>query len=105
MTSSVSTIRTLPIISIAPYLQPGDTEGRASTSAALHAACLEFGFFYLDLTAYVDQAQPEELTSLAREFFSLPQEEKNKIALKNEDYARGMISIPTILSDQFWHVY
>jgi len=85
----MSALETLPIINIAPYLKPGDPEGRASTSASLHAACLDFGFFYLDLSAFIDLSQPEELVSLAREFFSLPQEEKDKIALKNEDHARG----------------
>ncbi|KAG8692574.1 hypothetical protein FRC08_009683, partial [Ceratobasidium sp. 394] len=41
---------TLPIIDIAPYL-PGqnDPNARAATAAALHAACRDFGFFYLDI--------------------------------------------------------
>jgi len=79
----------LPIIDIAPYIDELDTHGRVSTSAALHAACLEYGFFYLDITTYVDPSEPEELTRLAREFFDLPQAEKDQIALKNEDHARG----------------
>ncbi|KAJ7863128.1 Clavaminate synthase-like protein [Mycena olivaceomarginata] len=66
----------LPIISIAPWLP-------------LHEACLEFGFFYLDLSEFVDPAVPEELTTLARQFFALPQEEKDKISLSHQDYARG----------------
>ena len=45
---------------------------------------LEYGFFYLDITKYADPSEPEELTKLAREFFALPQHEKDKIALKNE---------------------
>lgn len=82
-------LSSLPIINIAPYLDPHNKVGRVSVAAALHAACLEYGFFYLDLTSYVDPSEPEELTRLARQFFSLPQEEKEKIALRNEDHARG----------------
>jgi len=80
---------TLPIIDISPYLDGHDPHGRVSVSAALHAACLEYGFFYLDITKYADPSEPEELTRLARDFFALPQDEKDKIALKNEDNARG----------------
>jgi isopenicillin N synthase-like dioxygenase len=79
----------LPIVDISPYLDGHDTHGRVSTSAALHAACLEYGFFYLDISKYADTSEPEELTRLAQEFFNLPQDEKDKIALKNEDHARG----------------
>ena len=81
----------LPIIDISPYLDGHDAHGRVSTSAALHAACLEYGFFYLDISNYVDQSEPDELIRLAREFFDLPQAEKDKIALKNEDHARGQL--------------
>jgi len=62
---------------------------RQQVSAALHDACVQYGFFYLDISSYVDQSETDELTRLAREFFSLPQGEKDKISLKNEDYARG----------------
>jgi isopenicillin N synthase-like dioxygenase len=79
----------LPIINIDPYLATGNQTGRMSVAAALHAACLEYGFFYLDLSSYIDPSEPEELTRLAREFFALPQEEKEKIALRNQDHARG----------------
>ncbi|KAH9950538.1 Clavaminate synthase-like protein [Amylocystis lapponica] len=82
-------LSTLPIISIEPYLHPHDGKGRISAAAALHAACLQYGFFYLDISTYIDPDEPEELARLAREFFALPQEEKDKIALNNEDGARG----------------
>jgi isopenicillin N synthase-like dioxygenase len=82
----------LPVIDISPYLTPGNDEARALTSAALHSACLKYGFFYLNLSNYIDASEPEELISLARQFFSLPQEEKDKIGLANEDGARGEIS-------------
>jgi hypothetical protein len=82
-------LSSLPIIDISPYLSVGNRSKRISTSAALHAACLEYGFFYLDISQYVDPMEPEELTQLARQFFALPEEEKNQIALRNEDGARG----------------
>ncbi|EEB94511.1 hypothetical protein MPER_06662 [Moniliophthora perniciosa FA553] len=83
----------LPIINITPYLLDdqflGTAERRAATSAAIHEACVNFGFFYLDISAFADPRDTEELASLAREFFSLPQEEKDKLALSNQDHARG----------------
>ncbi|KAI0699114.1 Clavaminate synthase-like protein [Cytidiella melzeri] len=79
----------LPIINIAPYLTTENKSGRLSVASSLHAACLEYGFFYLDYTSYVDPSEPEELTELARKFFAQSQEEKEKIALRNEDGARG----------------
>ncbi|KAF5377963.1 hypothetical protein D9615_006707 [Tricholomella constricta] len=81
----------LPIIDIAPFLNQDskDAKLRASTAAALHKACIEYGFFYLDISAYVDPAVPEHLTQLGRQFFALPQEEKDALSLKNQDYARG----------------
>jgi len=55
----------------------------------LHSACLQFGFFYLDISAYIDPAVPEELATLARRFFASSQEEKDKLSLSNQDHARG----------------
>ncbi|KAF9534471.1 Clavaminate synthase-like protein [Crepidotus variabilis] len=82
---------TLPIIDIAPFLNRdlADESNRAATSAALHKACVEYGFFYLRIEAFVDSSEPQELAQLARAFFDLPQENKDKLALKNQDYARG----------------
>lgn len=79
----------LPVIDITPYLSTSNAEARASTAKAIHVACIEYGFFYLDISKHIDPSEPEELTRLAREFFELPQSEKDKIALKNEDQTRG----------------
>ena len=85
----------LPIINIAPWLDPNtDGKGRLSTAAALHAACLEYGFFYLDISSYIDPSEPEELARLAREFFALPQAEKEKLVMSNQDHARGALPLP-----------
>ncbi len=87
--ATVKAASTLPIIDIAPCIEGHDHKGRLSTAAAIHAACLEFGFFYLDVSAFVSPDEPEELSRLAREFFGRPQEEKDKISLNNQDCARG----------------
>ncbi|EIW80964.1 Clavaminate synthase-like protein [Coniophora puteana RWD-64-598 SS2] len=80
----------LPIIDIGPYLDPAaDESARQDVSSALHAACLKYGFFYLDISKFVDKSEPEDLTQLARKFFALPQEDKDKISIKHQDFARG----------------
>ena len=88
----------LPIISIAPYwdTRADNTTEREAVSQALHSACVEYGFFYLDISQCVDPAETEELTRLAREFFALPQVEKDKIALRHQDFARGVDAIPSV---------
>jgi isopenicillin N synthase-like dioxygenase len=78
----------LPIIDIAPLLH-NDVHSRNITSAALHDACVKYGFFYLDISAYVSESEPQDLVELARTFFFLPQDEKDAISLANQDYARG----------------
>ncbi|KAF7314266.1 Clavaminate synthase-like protein [Mycena kentingensis (nom. inval.)] len=79
----------LPIINIHPLLDPTDTKSRQETAAALHAACKDFGFFYLDISSYVDPQVPDQLAELARSFFYSPQETKDRISLTNQDNARG----------------
>ncbi|PPQ89672.1 hypothetical protein CVT25_013858 [Psilocybe cyanescens] len=89
--STPGTLGRLPIIDIAPLLNsdPCDADKRAAIASALHSACVEYGFFYLNLQAYVDPSEPEELARLAKQFFALPEEEKDKLSLKNQDSARG----------------
>jgi len=84
-------MKSLPIINLAPFLNsdPSDSN-RTVAAAALHSACVNFGFFYLDISAFVDPSEPDELARLANQFFALPQEEKDRLSLKNQDYARGM---------------
>lgn len=89
----------LPIIDITPYLDGYDSHGRQATSSAIHSACLEYGFFYLDISKYSDPSEPEELTRLAREFFALPPDEKAQIALKNEDGARGQLMVSALATE------
>jgi isopenicillin N synthase-like dioxygenase len=93
---SAPRLSSLPVIHLAPYLTDNDGHGRLSTSAALHAACREFGFFYLDLTGFATPEETEELGRLAREFFALPSEEKNKIHLGLQDNARGTYQLDAL---------
>ena len=87
-------LASLPVINLDPYLNPGtDGKGRISTAAALHAACLQYGFFYLDISNYADPSEPEELARLARDFFAKSEEEKQKIALAKQDGARGASAV------------
>jgi isopenicillin N synthase-like dioxygenase len=95
-------LASLPIIDIAPYLEAERNPTKCqSTSDALHNACVEYGFFYLDISQFIDPSEPEELTRLAREFFTLPQEEKDKIGLEHQDYARGMSQLKQSPSQTF----
>ncbi|KAI5122786.1 hypothetical protein M0805_000130 [Coniferiporia weirii] len=88
-------LRSLPIIDISPWIHPvedhyrGHNGGRRSTSAAIHAACLTYGFFYLDISSFASQVEMDELANLAKQFFALPQIEKEKLGLANQDGARG----------------
>lgn len=91
--NGVKATSTLPVIDIAPWVNGHDHKdsGRLSTAAAIHDACLEYGFFYLDITSFVDPEEPKELSRLAHEFFGLPQEEKDEISLNKQDRARGAL--------------
>lgn len=77
--------------SLAPFLHTDDHPGRLSVAAKLHAACLDYGFFYLDLSTWVEEGEPKELQRLAREFFAQSQEQKDRIALTHQDGARGEV--------------
>ena len=94
--STAGTIESLPIIDVTPFLNsdPSDESKRQATAAALHRACVDYGFFYLNIQAYVNASEPQELERLARAFFALSQEEKDKLSLQNQDFARGVHSQP-----------
>jgi isopenicillin N synthase-like dioxygenase len=86
---------TLPIISIAPYiLNTGTEQERLVTAKALHDACKTYGFFYLSLDGIADRHTTDKLETLARQFFALPQEQKDQISLSNQDGARGVFHTP-----------
>lgn len=69
----------LPIIDISAFLDPSSThEERQTTAQAINAACVNYGFFYL--TGHgIPTADLDRIIDLARQFFALPLQEKNKI--------------------------
>src|SRR5580693_4387838 len=73
-----NSIETLPFIDIASLR--GGSEDMARIGAALDRACCEYGFFYV--TGHnISPALSARLMTLAREFFSLPVEQKLAIAM------------------------
>ncbi|KAF9741305.1 hypothetical protein PMIN06_002036 [Paraphaeosphaeria minitans] len=84
----------LPVLDISPFLDASSTpESRQQVAHSINHACTEFGFFYL--TGHgIPQTKLEEIISLARQFFALPNEQKNGIkrhdaGLEGGDGARG----------------
>lgn len=88
---SSSSSHQLPIIDIAPWLPSSastDAEKQA-VADALHVACKDFGFFYLNLAGFATEPEMSLLTSLGNNFFHLPQHRKDAIGLAHSDGARG----------------
>ncbi|KAH8725167.1 hypothetical protein GQ44DRAFT_707865 [Phaeosphaeriaceae sp. PMI808] len=85
----------LPIIDLSAFRNPNSSqEARQTTARAINAACINYGFFYL--TGHgIPISMLDQVISLARGFFDLPIEEKNKIKRfdaggpENGDGARG----------------
>lgn len=69
----------LPIIDISAFLDASSSQdARQTTAKAINAACINYGFFYL--TGHgIPTSELDEVIDLARQFFALPLEEKNKI--------------------------
>jgi hypothetical protein len=116
-----ATLASLPIVNIGAWLPPrtpflhadrrADSSraaasradaahpGRLAASAALHAAFLAYGFCYLDVSGFVDPAEPAQLLALAQEFFARPQAEKDALGLAHSDGARGTLRSQSCLSE------
>jgi isopenicillin N synthase-like dioxygenase len=68
----------LPIVSIRPLIEcPGDLD---AVAVAIDKACREFGFFYV-VDHGVNQDLIARLERVSREFFSLPQGDKDQISM------------------------
>ncbi|KAF1956899.1 Clavaminate synthase-like protein [Byssothecium circinans] len=78
-TTSPGGTSTLPIIDLSPFLKHSSTpQAQQVTSSAINRACTDYGFFYL--TGHgIPTSRLDEVISLARSFFALPVDEKNKI--------------------------
>jgi isopenicillin N synthase-like dioxygenase len=79
----------LPIIDLSAFLDPSSSQdARETTAQAINAACINYGFFYL--TGHgIPMSKLDEVISLAREFFVLPLEEKNRIKRFNAGGSEG----------------
>ena len=82
----------LPIINMAPWLPSNHTSTdreKQAVAEALHVACRDFGFFYLNLAGFATEAEMARLADLGSKFFHLPQHCKDAIGLAHSDGARG----------------
>jgi isopenicillin N synthase-like dioxygenase len=68
----------LPVIDLSPFLASGSRAERLRVAAALRAACIDIGFFYL-IGHGIAQAELDELVAWGHRFFDLPIEEKMKV--------------------------
>lgn len=91
-----SSIRQLPVISVAPLVGgPGDS---ADTSAKLAQACRQSGFFYI-VDHGIDPSLLQRLEEVSREFFALPLDEKMRIRMERAGPAwRGYFPVGTELT-------
>ncbi|KAI8896516.1 hypothetical protein BC833DRAFT_597266 [Globomyces pollinis-pini] len=78
----------IPIIDIEPFLLDVDLKKKQQVALQIHEACTKVGFFYV--TGHgMQQKQSQGILELAKQFFSLSQEEKDMISINNNDFARG----------------
>src|ERR1700722_12718923 len=71
----------LPIIDVGPLLGHGPATARAEAAGRIQAACRERGFFYVAGHG-VPAGLLDRLASASEEFFALPLEEKQEIAME-----------------------
>ncbi|GAA5826276.1 hypothetical protein JCM3770_001668 [Rhodotorula araucariae] len=82
---------TLPVVDLSPFLsETSDPRARGETAASLHAACLDYGFFYCTgFTSVVSDDERREALDVARQFFARPEDEKAALRIRPGDGARG----------------
>ncbi|KAJ2998588.1 hypothetical protein HDV02_004403 [Globomyces sp. JEL0801] len=94
----------LPIINIEPFVNNGSLEDKVKVAKQIHLACLNVGFFYL--TGHgLSNEYVARIRSLSKEFFSLPDHEKNEISITKTDFARGYQRLGQNITQyaQDWH--
>lgn len=84
-----ATAKGLPVINIQSFLDPESTDAlRAKTVQQIGHACKEYGFFYV--TGHdIPQSRLDQVIDLARAFFALPVEEKEKIKRRDAGTPEG----------------
>ncbi|PKK79963.1 Clavaminate synthase-like protein [Rhizophagus irregularis] len=79
----------LPIIDISAFtIDSNSRTEKLKIAKQIYEACRNVGFFYL-IGHNVPQEIIDKVLKLGYEFFHLPEEEKIKYSIANEDYARG----------------
>ena len=77
----------IPIIDLAPYFS-NDLDERKAVAWEVHKAARETGFFYIRNHGIPEQRMQQHL-DLARRFFELPAQEKNKVHISKSPCNRG----------------
>jgi isopenicillin N synthase-like dioxygenase len=88
----------IPLIDLAPYFS-GDTEAKKAVAWEVHKAARETGFFYIKNHGIPVERMKEHL-ELARSFFNLPAEEKDKVHIRNSSCTRGFEPIAAQTLDE-----
>src|SRR4051794_17061523 len=94
----------LPIIDITPFLDLSQAAHKPVCAQQIRTACRDVGFFYL--TGHgVPPELMKDVLDVSREFFALPEEEKQLISIANNDKARGYQRLGENVTKYFkdWH--
>ena len=83
----------VPVIDLAPALS-GDREGRKQVAATLADACGRVGFFYVT-NHQVPLSEIKAIYQTARDFFDLPFDAKNEVAITKNPLYRGYLPVFT----------
>ena len=81
-----STTSTIPVIDLSKL--DGTAEQRSEFLSELRVAARDIGFFYLTNHG-VDQHLLSQVQKLSRDFFALPQQDKDRVAMVNSKHFRG----------------
>ena len=79
----------LPVIDLAEL---GDSAHHTPAHARLACVARDIGFFYLEGHG-IDSAQIERMEAITRQFFALPPEAKQRIAMRNSRHFRGYTGV------------
>jgi len=88
-TPAPAALTALPVIDLSELNDPGQ---HAAFHARLARIARDIGFFYLEGHG-IDPAQIERTEQIARQFFTLPAEEKQRIAIRNSRHFRGYTAV------------
>jgi len=83
---SHSIASTIPLIDLSKL--DGSTNERAEFLKELRVAARDIGFFYL-INHGIDSTLLSQVQSISRQFFALPQPEKDRVAMVNSKHFRG----------------